>query len=588
MSSPARDYLILFVVFLTTTAVLPFFTSSVRGSTQSRTVSLDAASASQTDILVQPSAIDTQSFRVGAVINATSANPITNLYGWQFSISYNASMFVPQGDPNPLATAGNSLGLYPDGAINTILFGGQTSAGSVNWAGLIGAGRAFGSSTANSTNGLITVFFSMLNPSPPVSLSAQTLLANVGFESISKTGAPQSFTISNVIFVDTRGAQIAGVLTGSAAVETVMNDPPHAYFTASPAHKVGPYAFTFNAKASSDTDDRIISPSSYFWDFGDGIQDLGLTGPIVTHNYTVAAPFNVTLRVQDSRGMTGAARDSQGIVILNSQPSHAYQVPQGSNFPPSPGETAGSCISLSGAQAAAISSSQFRQLDSSSPFSYSSYGTSSDGMICRLVLFYSSPSGKGLEIVVNPDGTVISISPIVSAGLHSAGQNGIWAGYESQCISCDPGNNNKILGAYMTFTVPSAYTPTSGATLTTIADCCWMSEWVGIGTASGAEGHLFQAGTDKGTNTFGFRNNVMFIEEIDGSIPNGDYSVNDIASPCPGGIRDGDVMGVQVIAYPDAGFTSFKFTFHDMDSQGSTKCVFEYDTNSNFGNVLSI
>jgi len=556
-------------------------------------VSLDAASTSQTDVVVQPSATDVQSFRVGAVVNATSANPITNLYGWQFSISYNASMFVPQGDPNALATSGNSLGLYPDGAISTVLFGSQISTGSSNWAGMIGANRGFGSSTTNSTNGLITIFFSMLNPNPPVGLSAQTLLANVGFEIIDKISAPQPLTITNVVFVDSSGTGIVGVVAGGGAVETMMNDPPHASFTTSPAHRVGPYALTFNSKASSDTDDKIPSPSGYFWDFGDTSQDLGLTGPIVTHNYTSAGPFNVTLRIKDSRGMTGAARDSQGNVIVNNQPSHFYQDPSGSNFPSSRGVMATGCISLAKAQATALSSSQFQQFAFSALFNYSSYGTSSDGAICRLVLFYSSSSSEGLEVVVNPDGTIMNIFHTLRAGLNSSGPNGIWSGYESQCTYCDPNNGNKILGAYMTFTVPTVYTPTSGAAQTSFGDCCWMSEWVGIGTASGgSDHHLFQAGVDKGTNNWGFRSNKMFIEELDPSLAGGDYSVNDIESPCPGGIRDGDLMGVRVAAYQVqskyGSSTAFTYTFYDMNSQGLTKCVFEYDTNSNFGNVLSI
>src|SRR5438034_1088152 len=145
----------------------------------------------------------------------------------------------------------------------------------------------------------------------------------------------------------------------------------------------------------------------------------------------------------------------------------------------------------------------------------------------------------------------------------------------------------------MTFTVPTVYTPTSGAAQTSFGDCCWMSEWVGIGTASGgSDHHLFQAGVDKGTNNWGFRSNKMFIEELDPSLAGGDYSVNDIESPCPGGIRDGDLMGVRVAAYQVqskyGSSTAFTYTFYDMNSQGLTKCVFEYDTNSNFGNVLSI
>src|SRR5207247_10440259 len=141
--------------------------------------------------------------------------------------SYNASMFVPQGDPNAPGTSGNSLGRYPDGAISTVLSGSQISTGSSNWAGMIGANRGFGSSTTNSTNGLITIFFSMLNPNPPVGLSAQTLLANVGFEIIDKISAPQPLTITNVVFVDSSGTGIVGGVAGGDDVETMMNDTAH-------------------------------------------------------------------------------------------------------------------------------------------------------------------------------------------------------------------------------------------------------------------------------------------------------------------------------------------------------------------------
>src|SRR5438046_10589986 len=51
-------------------------------------------------------------------------------------------------------------------------------------------------------------------------------------------------------------------------------------------------------------------------------------------------------------------------------------------------------------------------------------------------------------------------------------------------------------------------------------------------------------------------------------------------------------MGVRVAAYQVqskyGSSTAFTYTFYDMNSQGLTKCVFEYDTKSNFGNVLSI
>src|SRR5436309_3271303 len=135
------------------------------------TVSLDANSSSQTDIVNSTDPSPVKSFRIGAIVNATAASPINNVFGWQFTINYNASAFVPQGDPNP-------GGLYPDGAFNTVLFGAQTTIGTVNWAGLVGANQAFGSSIISSSGstGQITVFFTLLAPTPAVTISAKNLL----------------------------------------------------------------------------------------------------------------------------------------------------------------------------------------------------------------------------------------------------------------------------------------------------------------------------------------------------------------------------------------------------------------------------
>src|SRR3989442_1362263 len=58
-------------------------------------VNLDAASISQTDFTIAPTASDLRGFRVGAIINATSANPLLNIQGFQFTIHYNATAFAP-------------------------------------------------------------------------------------------------------------------------------------------------------------------------------------------------------------------------------------------------------------------------------------------------------------------------------------------------------------------------------------------------------------------------------------------------------------------------------------------------------------
>ena len=294
-------------------------------------VNLDASSISQTDVIVLPSASEPKSFRVGAVVNASSTNSVANVYGWQFTINYNATAFVPQGDPDP-------AGSYPDGAANSVLFGAQTTPGTVNWAGLVSLTQAFGSSQTSSAGGIgqITVFLTMISPNPAQTISAKVLLANVNFELLNKPTTPQHFTITNVIMTDSSLNILPSVSSGVEATETITNTPPTARFAVQGLPPGDPscvpvtgsnctaFAFRFDGSTSSDVENgTIVSPAGFFWDFGDGTQDLGVTGAVVVHDYLASGKFNVTLRVVDGKGATGAARDSLGSPIVNIQPSHA-------------------------------------------------------------------------------------------------------------------------------------------------------------------------------------------------------------------------------------------------------------------------
>jgi len=296
-------------------------------------VNLDASNTGQTDAIVSRSATQPKSFRVGAVVNASNTNQVSNVYGWQFEIDYNATAFAPQGDPDPFSS-------YPDGAANTVLFGAQTTAGTVNWAGLASATLAFGSfqvSTAGSV-GQLQVFFTMIAPNPSVILSARTLLATVSFELLNKPTTPQAFTVTNVVFADQNSNIILTTTQGLGGSETITNSPPVARFTSSPLPKgdsscvpvtgfnCSAYAFRLDGSASSDLEDvTIVNPGGFFWDFGDGAQDLATTGSIVVHDYVIQGQYAVSLRVQDSQGATGSARSSSGSVINNLQPSHTSQ-----------------------------------------------------------------------------------------------------------------------------------------------------------------------------------------------------------------------------------------------------------------------
>ena len=286
---------------------------------------------SQTDLNIVLSASQVSSFRIGAIVNSSGTNPLTDVAGWQFGITYNASAFIPQGEPGSAS--------YPDGSAGTALFGSQKTTGTVNWAGMLATGRAFGGSKvcrggeesecgaiSDVSVGEVFVFFARLDPEPSVTISANTLLANVNFELLAKPSGPQSFNITDVVFANSIPILIPRVLAGSSITETISNRPPKASFTATPDTSLDPFAFTFDAAASYDPDGSIPNPAGYFWDFGDGTQDLGVTGSQVIHDYGVNGSFVPTLRVQDSLGATGAARDSIGNIVLDDQPSHTRLV----------------------------------------------------------------------------------------------------------------------------------------------------------------------------------------------------------------------------------------------------------------------
>jgi outer membrane protein assembly factor BamB/PKD repeat protein len=82
------------------------------------------------------------------------------------------------------------------------------------------------------------------------------------------------------------------------------NTPPVVFFIASPDYPVINEAILFNASASYDSGgldgiDQFIK--IFTWDFGDGTT---ATGKVVTHAYSEAGNYNVTLNVTDYYGLT--------------------------------------------------------------------------------------------------------------------------------------------------------------------------------------------------------------------------------------------------------------------------------------------
>jgi PKD repeat protein len=86
--------------------------------------------------------------------------------------------------------------------------------------------------------------------------------------------------------------------------------PPTAAFDPIPASPTAPATVTFDASRSTVGAGATIT--SYVWTFGDGTPGATTTDPVVSHPYSVAGSFNVTLYVVDSLGR----RSSTTIVTL--------------------------------------------------------------------------------------------------------------------------------------------------------------------------------------------------------------------------------------------------------------------------------
>jgi PKD repeat protein len=91
------------------------------------------------------------------------------------------------------------------------------------------------------------------------------------------------------------------VTLGAARQQGSANQAPTASFTADPTSGEAPLVVSFDAAASSDPDGTI---ASYTWDFGDGSTGTGAT---ISHDYTAAGIYPVTLAVTDDGGATDTA-----------------------------------------------------------------------------------------------------------------------------------------------------------------------------------------------------------------------------------------------------------------------------------------
>lgn len=77
------------------------------------------------------------------------------------------------------------------------------------------------------------------------------------------------------------------------------NTAPMAMLTATPASGKAPLEVTFDASGSGDAEDAIVE---YVFDFGDRSSPVVQSSPRVSHTFTEAGFYRVTLQVKDARG----------------------------------------------------------------------------------------------------------------------------------------------------------------------------------------------------------------------------------------------------------------------------------------------
>lgn len=136
----------------------------------------------------------------------------------------------------------------------------------------------------------------------------------------------------------------SGYVDTATSTVTVVDAPPVATFTSGVSTPEAGQLVPFDASASSDPDESIVS---YAWSFGDGHRAWGATP---THTYAVPGTYPVTLTVTDSEGRQSSLADQLTVVagpsahITASTPQPLESAPIGFHASASPGAGAGSTI----------------------------------------------------------------------------------------------------------------------------------------------------------------------------------------------------------------------------------------------------
>ncbi|MCW2498347.1 MAG: Carbohydrate-binding and sugar hydrolysis, partial [Frankiales bacterium] len=116
----------------------------------------------------------------------------------------------------------------------------------------------------------------------------------------------------------------SGGLSATKTATVVMDAPPTAALTVTPASGTAPLAVTADARASSDGDGTPIA--SYHFNFGDGTTTGPQTGGTADHTFAAAGAYTVTVTVTDTAGHIGTASATVSVSRADFAPLAALTV----------------------------------------------------------------------------------------------------------------------------------------------------------------------------------------------------------------------------------------------------------------------
>ena len=156
--------------------------------------------------------------------------------------------------------------------------------------------------TLQSGTGIVVGAY-LLYSGPPIVNRTMTVVFNSGLKPHwFGSYTPQASDPGGLWTLVVTGSDSSSPSNGGSGTKpvTLQDRPPVASFTSTPPSAPTGTAITFDGTASYDFDGSVVS---YSWDFGD--QTTG-TGSVVTHSYSLAKTYTVTLTVTDNGGVTGS------------------------------------------------------------------------------------------------------------------------------------------------------------------------------------------------------------------------------------------------------------------------------------------